>query len=60
LEQCRQTCEYFDICLGGCPANKIFENGTFDSTETLFCRLAKKAVIDVVLERVERSFDLAS
>lgn len=60
VELCRETCEYFEICLGGCPANKLFENATFDTTETLFCRLAKKAVIDVVLERVERELELAS
>jgi uncharacterized protein len=54
LRQCELTCEYFDICRGGAPVNKLFENGTFDSTETLFCRLAKKAVIDVVLDRLER------
>jgi uncharacterized protein len=52
-ETCRSSCEYFDMCLGGGPANKLFENGSFDSSETLFCRLSKKAVIDVVLERVE-------
>jgi len=60
LERCRRDCGYFDICLGGSPVNKLFENGSFDSTETLFCRLSKKAVIDVVLERVENELDLAS
>jgi uncharacterized protein len=59
LERCRTTCDYFEICRGGAPANKLFENGTFDSTETLFCRLTKKAVIDVVLDRVERALELA-
>jgi uncharacterized protein len=58
-ERCRTSCEYFSICLGGSPANKLFENGSFDSTETLFCRLSKKAVIDVVLEKMEREFNLA-
>jgi uncharacterized protein len=60
LQRCRGTCDYFDICLGGSPVNKLFENGSFDSTETLFCRLTKKAVIDVVLERVEKAFEIAS
>jgi uncharacterized protein len=59
VERCRATCDYFEICRGGAPANKLFENSTFDSTETLFCRLAKKAVIDVVLERLERTLALA-
>jgi uncharacterized protein len=60
LARCRDTCDYFEVCRGGSPVNKLFENGSFDSTETLFCRLSKKAVIDVVLERLERTFELAS
>jgi uncharacterized protein len=59
LERCKASCEYFELCMGGSPVNKLFENGTFDSTETLFCRLSKKAVIDVVLERAERGLELA-
>jgi uncharacterized protein len=53
VQACRESCEYFDICLGGVPGNKLFENGSFNTTETLFCRLSKKAVIDVVLEQIE-------
>jgi uncharacterized protein len=59
-ERCRTSCQYFSICLGGSPANKLFENGAFDSTETLFCRLSKKAVVDVVLGRMEKELNLAS
>jgi uncharacterized protein len=58
VSKCRSSCQYFDLCLGGVPGNKFFENGTFDSGETLYCRLAKKAVIDVVLERVENSLGI--
>ncbi len=54
VEKCRQSCEYFELCLGGAPANKFFENGGFDTAETLYCRLGKKALIDVALERLER------
>jgi uncharacterized protein len=53
VRSCRDCCEYFDICLGGVPGNKLFENGSFATSETLFCRLSKKTVIDVVLEHVE-------
>jgi uncharacterized protein len=60
LQLCRNSCEYFDICLGGVPGNKLFEKGSFAATETLFCRLSKKAVIDVVLERVERELGIRS
>jgi uncharacterized protein len=54
LEACRRYCDYFDVCLGGAPANKWCENGTFASTETTYCRFSKKAIIDVVLSELER------
>jgi len=25
---CKQTCDYFTVCAGGSPSNKLFENGT--------------------------------
>jgi hypothetical protein len=45
---------YEAFCGGGPPANKYFENGTFASTETLFCRLHKQVCLDVSLDRLER------
>jgi uncharacterized protein len=54
VDLCRQGCPYFAFCGGGAPANKYFENGTFASTETLFCRLHKQVCLDVALERLER------
>jgi uncharacterized protein len=53
IEKCRAKCEYFGLCGGGAPSNKLFENGSFDSAETAFCRYTRKAVIDVVLARLE-------
>jgi uncharacterized protein len=54
VSRCRATCPYFHYCGGGAPANKYFENGSFDTTETLFCRLSHQAVLDVVLDGLER------
>jgi uncharacterized protein len=54
IQRCRDTCDYFAYCGGGAPVNKYFENGSFDSTETMFCRLSKQAVLNVVLEKLER------
>ena len=45
VEQCRRSCEYFVYCAGGAPANKLFENGTFRSTETLYCRAHVKSIV---------------
>ena len=55
VEMCRKDCSYFALCGGGPPGNKYFENGTFASTETLFCRLHKKACFDVTLGRLEKA-----
>lgn len=54
LDRCRETCRYFPFCGGGAPSNKYFENGTFASSETLFCRLHKKVCLDVALDKLER------
>src|SRR5262249_55140349 len=55
VEMCREGCRYFPFCGGGPPANKYFENGTFASTETLFCRLHKQACLDVTVKILEAS-----
>jgi uncharacterized protein len=53
VEKCRKECKYFLVCGGGAPANKIFENNTAASTETVFCR-ALQTDVDVVLDMIER------
>jgi uncharacterized protein len=59
-EKCRATCPYFSVCGGGEPTNKLAENGTFDSTETMHCRLVVQALCDVALEEAEESLGLES
>ena len=49
VAKCRASCEYFSICGGGAPMNKLTENGSFDSTKTVFCSLIQMAAADVVL-----------
>jgi uncharacterized protein len=58
VARCRDACAYFAVCGGGSPANKLFENASFASTETLHCRLSRQAVVDVVLEGLETSLGL--
>jgi len=55
IAQCRHDCAYFQFCGGGAPVNKLSENGSFVSTETLFCRLNRQAMLDVVLDRLRPS-----
>lgn len=54
---CRQSCPYFDLCLGGAPVNKLFELGTFAGSETLHCRLSHQAIADTVLLELETSLN---
>jgi uncharacterized protein len=57
---CRQSCEYFSVCGGGAPINKLAENGTFTSTATSFCTLTQMVPTDLILaafEEVQRSLD---
>jgi uncharacterized protein len=51
---CRARCEYFSVCGGGEPVNKLAENGTFASAETRYCRLVKMRGTDLVLDAIER------
>ena len=53
VDQCRLNCPYFGFCGGGAPANKYYEHGRFDVTETVYCRLTQKVVLDLVIERLE-------
>jgi len=59
IAHCRQRCSYFGICGGGSPSNKLAEHGSFRSTETLHCRLTRKAVADVVLDGMEAVLGIA-
>jgi uncharacterized protein len=52
VELCRSSCRYFDCCRGGAPSNKISENGSFNSTETVNCRFRIKATTDFILEEL--------
>jgi uncharacterized protein len=54
VELCRQECQYFSVCGGGEPINKLSENGTFVSSETAYCRLTRKRVTDLVLSALDR------
>lgn len=53
VRQCADTCDYYGLCGGGAPSNKIFENGSAATTETAHCRTFMRSV-DVVLDLIER------
>ena len=53
VELCRQRCEYFSVCGGGEPVNKLTENGSFVSTDTIYCRMTKMRATDLILDLLD-------
>ncbi|MDG4762837.1 radical SAM protein [Solwaraspora sp. WMMD406] len=49
VEACRTSCAYFRFCGGGHAANRYFEHGRFDGTETNHCRNSKIHLLEGVL-----------
>jgi hypothetical protein len=54
VAMCRDKCEYFSVCGGGEPVNKLAENGSFASTETAYCRVTKMRATDLILDTLDR------
>ncbi len=49
-QRCERECAYFRWCGGGAPANKLGEAGRLDCSETLYCRLTVKTLLDCFLD----------
>ena len=47
VEACAQSCEYFSVCGGGAPVNKLFETGSFTGTRTSYCTLTQMVPTDL-------------
>jgi uncharacterized protein len=58
VELCRRSCEYYAVCGGGSPVNKLYENGSIASAETMYCRLYVKVFADLAMEILENSASL--
>ncbi|GHJ50666.1 radical SAM protein [Catellatospora sp. TT07R-123] len=52
VEACRASCPYFGFCGGGHAANRYFEHGRFDGTQTEHCRNSKINLLEGVLDHV--------
>jgi uncharacterized protein len=48
VEACRTHCNYFAVCGGGSPVNKLCEKGDLGATETDYCRLTTQASVDAL------------
>jgi uncharacterized protein len=53
IGMCKESCDYFDVCGGGAPSNKLYENGSFASTETKYCKYSRKIIVDSIVEKTE-------
>lgn len=45
LRRCEAECEFWNFCRGAQACNRYFENGSFATTETDYCRLTRQALI---------------
>jgi uncharacterized protein len=54
VEACRRECDYFSICGGGAPVNKLSENGCFESTQTSFCNLVQITPANLILNAFDQ------
>ncbi len=57
VARCRESCEYFAVCGGGAPVNKLTENGSFASTRTSFCSLTQMVPTDLILAAFDKIKD---
>ncbi|PTX95374.1 GRRM system radical SAM/SPASM domain protein [Spartobacteria bacterium LR76] len=60
IRKCAATCSYYGYCGGGAPANKYYENGTFASTQTMYCRYSVQMPLEIVLSDIEKDLQLAT
>ncbi|HRW09089.1 MAG TPA: GRRM system radical SAM/SPASM domain protein [Caldilineaceae bacterium] len=49
VQACKANCDYWALCGGGSPANKYFETGRLDTTETMHCRIHVKALAETIV-----------
>jgi len=54
VKECSRSCDYFSVCGGGAPVNKLFENGSFASGRTRFCTLTQMAPVDLIIDAFAR------
>jgi uncharacterized protein len=54
IEACRAECPYFGFCGGAHAANRYFEHGRFDGTQTDHCRNSKISLLEGVLDHARQ------
>ena len=59
IKRCAESCPYYGYCGAGAPANKYYENGSFASTQTLYCRYAVQMPLEI-LKEMETALNLTT
>lgn len=55
VQQCKDECGFFEICGGGSPSNKLWENNSFNSTSSAYCDARFKVPAQIIIEHLENS-----
>lgn len=53
--KCKNDCDFYKYCGEGAPSNKLYENGTFKSTETAYCKYIKQTSLLEVIDHFDQS-----
>ena len=56
IHNCEEKCPYFSFCGGGVPANKYYENASFESTQTIQCKYSIQTPLEIIMSRLEEAF----
>lgn len=54
VASCQKECDWFSLCGGGLPSNKLAEAGRLDVAETISCKLHLQVFADTVLEHYNK------
>lgn len=54
IKKCQKECSFFQVCGGGAPANKYFENGSFNSSDTRYCNFNIKIPTELAVSYLEK------
>lgn len=60
IKRCAASCAYYGYCGGGAPANKYYENGSFSSGQTMYCRYSVQMPLDIVLADIEKDLKITA
>ena len=54
IKKCKKECAFYYLCGGGAPSNKFYENKSFNSTETNYCKYTLQIPTLIALSYLEQ------